>query len=107
MRIPVRGDIAVGFDSVAIIANGYVELGESEKALEWIDKALAIDPDDAAILYNAACVYSQLGEFDTAFDLLDKSVDAGFQHKSWLLNDQDLLPLKDDPRFTKIVDKLG
>ena len=37
-------------------------LGEREKAIAWITRALEIDPDDNITRYNAACTYALLGE---------------------------------------------
>ena len=37
-------------------------LGERDRAKEWLARALAIDPDDNLVRYNAACTYSLLGE---------------------------------------------
>ena len=36
-------------------------LGERERALDWAQRALAIEPDDHMTLYNVACVYAVLG----------------------------------------------
>src|SRR5919109_203690 len=49
-----------------------VELGESQRAREWLSRALAIDPDDPMTQYNVACGYSTLGDIDAAFDLLER-----------------------------------
>jgi TolB-like protein/Flp pilus assembly protein TadD len=87
-------------------ANGYVEIGEREKALEWINRSLAIDPDDPAILYNAACVFSQLGEREKALDYLEASVDRGFSHREWIEHDQDFDPVRNDPRFSQVINRL-
>jgi len=40
--------------------------------MEWLSRALAIDPDDILTQYNVACVYAKLGNFDPAFDLLEQ-----------------------------------
>ena len=52
--------------------------GERDRAREWADRALAIDPDDLIAQYNVACVYAQLGDLEEAMDLLEK-VDAAKQ----------------------------
>ena len=41
-------------------------LGERERALDWAQRALAIEPDDHMTLYNVACVYAVLGMPDEA-----------------------------------------
>ncbi|MER8593503.1 tetratricopeptide repeat protein [Mesorhizobium sp. M1182] len=40
--------------------------GERKKARSWLARALAIDPDDFVTQYNAACMYSVLGEVEEA-----------------------------------------
>ena len=35
-------------------------VGDNAQALEWADKALAIDPEESMTLYNVACLYSLL-----------------------------------------------
>src|SRR2546429_5939856 len=51
-------------------ATALVTLGQNDRAKEWLARTLAIDPDDILTQYNAACIYSRLGEKYTAFDLL-------------------------------------
>src|SRR4051794_15867921 len=41
-----------------------VDLGEPERAREWIERSLAIAPTDVLTQYNAACVYSRLGHIE-------------------------------------------
>ena len=43
-------------------ASALITLGESDRAKEWLARALAIDPDDVLTQYNAACIYSRLGK---------------------------------------------
>lgn len=87
-------------------ANSLAELGEPEKAIEWIDRALAIDPDEPLILYNSACVYISLGKTDEAIACLDSAVGRGFLSKDWFDNDSDLDPIRDDPRFEALMERL-
>jgi serine/threonine protein kinase/Flp pilus assembly protein TadD len=85
-----------------------VELGRGEKGRPWVERALAIAPDDAFALYNAACFYSLLGEPERALDLLEKMVltDQAGTSKDWMINDPDLDPLRDSPRFQSILNRL-
>ena len=88
-------------------AGAYAELGEKDKAMEFAKKSLAVDPDDPAIYYNLACMYATLKEFDTSLDMLEKAIDKGFTSRSWIENDGDLVPIRDHPRFTAILNKLS
>ena len=80
-------------------AAGLIELGKNEQGLDWASRALAMDPEDALINYNVACVYSTSGNLDLALDCLEKSVSRGMAHKDWIAHDTDLDPLRDHPRF--------
>ena len=77
----------------------------AEEAKRWIDRALAIDPDDSHIKYNAACVWAQLGELDKAFDLLEEwAMHSGRENREWMLHDPDLAALRGHPRHKVILD---
>jgi adenylate cyclase len=85
-------------------ASALVELGESERAREWLSRALAIDPDDPMTQYNVACGYSTLGDIDAAFDLLERWLPfANHETKAWIKHDSDLDALRSHPRYQKIL----
>ena len=80
-----------------------IELGEKDRAREWITRALAIDPDDPLTQYNVACGYTNLGDLDAAFDLLERSLPrAGPEIRQWIKHDSDFDPLRSHPRYRKI-----
>ncbi len=87
-------------------ANGLVALGEIEQGLEWARQALAFDSDEPMVLYNVACIQSLAHRFDDALDSLEKSVQTGLKHKSWLEHDSNLAPLRNHPRYKRLVDRM-
>src|SRR5260370_39408239 len=56
----------------ALGAAGLLAIGETERAREWLTRALPIDPDELLTLYNPSCVYAHLGEAERALDLLER-----------------------------------
>ena len=85
-------------------ATALAHLGETDRAKAWMDRALAIDPDDANTKYNAACMWAQLGESDRAFEYLEDWIQhVGPDLKSWFESDADLEPLRDHPRYRKLL----
>jgi tetratricopeptide (TPR) repeat protein len=82
------------------------ELGRRTDSLEWAKRALEMEPDDPAVLYNVACTYATLAEFDEAIGLLERAVEIGFSHLEWIENDADLDPLRDQPRFKELLETL-
>jgi serine/threonine protein kinase/Flp pilus assembly protein TadD len=87
-------------------ASALAELGEPDKAAEWIGRALAIDPDEPVIQYNAACTYAGLGKVDEALRCLETATGFGFVSKEWMENDSDLDPLREDPRFQELLSRI-
>jgi tetratricopeptide (TPR) repeat protein len=84
-----------------------IEVGDTKRSLEWAARALAIDPEESAILYNVACTYSLLGEKEQALDCLEKAVRNGFGHKAWVENDPDFASLRNLPRFQALLQRLS
>ncbi len=74
-------------------------LGENELALEWADRALAMDPEEPSVLYNVACDYALLGAIDKAIDCLEKALNQGFGHTEWIERDPDLASIRKHPRY--------
>ena len=65
--------------------------------------ALALNPNDATILYNAACTYSLLGKVDEAIDYFARSIESGQTAKDWIKNDSDIDNIRGNPRFQELL----
>jgi non-specific serine/threonine protein kinase len=96
-------------DSRAIFlgATALIDLGQKERAFEWIRRAEAIDPGDPFLLYGVACFYSRTDAADAAVAYFEKALGAGFAHKEWVLHDSDFDSIREDPRFKKLVSKMS
>jgi adenylate cyclase len=81
-------------------------LGKEERAIELAEHAMRLRPGGIATLYNGACVYTNLGRHDRAIELLDEMVGGGRGNLAWLEQDEDLAPLRNDPRFIEILNRL-
>jgi len=82
-------------------------LGQGERAKEWINRALLIDPDNMNARYNFACSLTSLfkdPDVDAALELLGpvfETLAAGFLDHTKV--DPDLDPLREHPRFKSMV----
>jgi adenylate cyclase len=83
-------------------AGSLLFLGQTDRANEWIERALALNPNDFATQYNSACFYARVGEIDKALDCLEDSLTS----RTWIENDSDLDSIRDHPRYRAVVDAL-
>ncbi|HSR00376.1 MAG TPA: TIR domain-containing protein [Sphingomicrobium sp.] len=90
---------AISFGVSALAA-----LGEQDRAREWMERALLIDPDNLNMRYNFACALARdLSDPDAAIHMLDSALS---RVKGSIGNaefDPDLESIRDDPRFRKII----
>jgi adenylate cyclase len=87
-------------------ANALWLVGQPERALEWGNRALALDPENPSVLYNLGCFYSIAGASKKALDCLEKSAEVGTISKEWVEHDSDLDPIRAEPRFQALLEKL-
>ena len=80
-------------------------LGESDRAKDWMRRALLIDPDNLLMRYNFACALARsLGDPDAALGMLGPVLerDTGRVVTS-APTDPDLAGLRGDPRFQAML----
>jgi adenylate cyclase len=95
-------------DPALLGACALATLGQHERAREWADRALAIDPDDPQAQYNVACVYSLIGAIEPAFDILEKVLPKlSAEFYKWFRNDSDLDPIRAHPRYENLLKLIG
>ena len=75
--------------------------GEAAKAYE---QAAAINSSSPIPKYNLACAYARMNEKDKAFALLDQLALTGFFRPEQLNADEDLASLREDKRFSDVLD---
>jgi adenylate cyclase len=86
-------------------SNALAVLGNSERAKEWMNRALLLDPDNLTMRYNFACALATyLKEPDAAIDMLEPF----FANTSLSLLthgkiDPDLDPVREYPRFKSML----
>ncbi|MHC4106783.1 MAG: TPR end-of-group domain-containing protein [Planctomycetota bacterium] len=80
------------------------EQQDPARALELLERYLRRFPDDAVMLYNAACAHSRLGEVEESVAYLRRAVRAGFHDFSHMRRDPDLRVIRDQPVFQAILD---
>ncbi len=88
-------------------AGALILLGECERGAKWAEIAAKLDPDNSLTQYNLAAIYAALGDHDLAFDHLNRAVDLGMDYKRAFLADPDLEPLRNDPRFAAVLQRMS
>lgn len=63
-------------------AQAHSQLGEAKQALQALNKAISIAADHYEYVFTAALVYSVIGEYQSAFMYIEKSLTIGY-HPMW------------------------
>ena len=90
---------AISFGVSALAA-----LGEHDRAREWMERALLIDPDNLNMRYNFACALARdFRDRDAAIRMLESSLSRIKGSIGAAEFDPDLYSIRDDPRFKRII----
>lgn len=93
--------------AMAMGAGALCALREEERAREWIDRAMLMDPENISMRYNLACALSvDLGDHEAALDLLEPYFEqtsiTQIKHADV---DPDLVALRDLPRYREMRER--
>src|ERR1700741_4857002 len=86
-----------------LLASDQASAGDSDAALMHVKIAMAMRPNDANVLYNAACTYGLMGMKIDALETFRRAVNAGYSNLDWCLKDPDLQILYEEPEFQALV----
>jgi len=104
---PVIAHDPTNGSALASGAKALAVLGESDRAREWMQRALLLDPDNLNMRYNVACTLLRpMGEIDEALDTLDPFF-AKVTSTTWIWHaeaDPDLEEIHDNPRFKTMLE---
>ncbi len=89
-----------------LMSGPLADLGELQRGEKMLLRAMAVDPTDPAVLYNAACFYSRIGDENRALELLGQ-VSLPKMAADWARNDPDLEPLRGHPKFEELYPPSG
>ncbi|MBI3447680.1 MAG: protein kinase [Acidobacteria bacterium] len=84
------------------LAVEYANTNRVEDSKREADLAVALRPNDATVLYNAACVFCLSKKKAEALEAIRKAWEAGFKDADWARRDPDLALLHGDPEFDKL-----
>jgi adenylate cyclase len=82
-------------------------LGEIERAIDWCERSLEIDPDDISSVINAACLQANMGNKEGTLKYLERIFSSGRGKRDWIEHDTDYDLVRDDPRFQRLLEKLS
>jgi len=89
------------------LAGMLARVGQREAGLPYVEAALRLRPDDYSTLYNAACYFALAGDCERAIHLLERACVLGGGSRDWFEHDSDLDPLRSNPRFQQLLDRLA
>jgi tetratricopeptide (TPR) repeat protein len=81
-----------------------LDSGRHAEAKQLLTDALERYDDHSILLYNLACAEAQLGETDAALEHLRAALREHPSLAEGAREDDDLRPIRDDPRFAEIAD---
>ncbi len=77
-----------------------------EARAQMTEKARGLAKADHDMAYWMTSACTQIGEIDEAFYWMERAIKLGNENKPWYENDKLLAPLREDPRFNQLLEKI-
>jgi serine/threonine protein kinase/Tfp pilus assembly protein PilF len=84
-------------------ATALARIGKREEAEKEAEKAIELSPNDALMLYNAACFHSRLGNKDSGIKYLEQAIKLGYANYEWIKRDPDLNTIRNEPGYIELM----
>jgi TolB-like protein/Tfp pilus assembly protein PilF len=88
-------------------AVAYYHTGNEQRAREYLDQMIEIANERSDDFSVVAAVFAQMNQPDLAIEYLEKAMQAREVNFAFIRVDPDLLPLHEDPRFIRLLDRAG
>lgn len=85
----------------------YLDADEPARTLELCDSLIRGGQPHPVVYYNKACALARLGDEDGALEALRRAIRRGYSDYQNLQEDTDLDALRDDVRFTEVLELIG
>jgi len=90
-----------------LLGSGYAEENRFDDAVREVRLAMVLRPNEASVLYNAACTFCFMNKKAEAMEALGKAWRAGFKDVDWARRDPDLALLHGEPEFERLYPEKG
>jgi len=89
--------------ALSLVACVLTTLGRRAESRGWAERAVALEPLEPFVNFNAACVYLALGDYDNALHFLRRVTLAAAGNYTWIAHDPCVDPVRTHPRFAAIL----
>ncbi len=83
----------------------FLAIGEKEKAIDFMNRIIDGDIENKGNYYDAACLYSRMGEQSKALEYLEMALKKGYSRYSHIENDDDLDGIRNLPEYKELIAK--
>ncbi len=91
----------------AYLAFAYGAAGERAAAMAELAELKKMSRDGSVLPFNLALVYLGLGDHARALDNLERALAADSQMMAWISRDAIFDPIRSEPRFAALLEKMG
>ncbi len=81
----------------------YKRTGKLDRAIESLEEALSVEPNDALVHYNLACYWSLARNKQQALTYLSRALDLEDEYRNLVAAETDFDPIRDDPSFQTLI----